>query len=156
MSKLVCTTAYEVAKKFLGIKEIPGYKDNPFIVWALSLCGLPDSHDEVPWCSAFVHVPCLMLGLPTSGSAAARSWLKIGRKVSLDEAEIGFDIVILKRGIGEQPGPEIINAPGHVGFFGGIIILENKINLLAGNQHNSVSIEPFGIERILDIRRIYE
>jgi uncharacterized protein (TIGR02594 family) len=145
-------TVYDIACKFIGMKEVPGQKDNPFIVWALSLCGFQGAHDEIPWCSAFVNAVAFILGLPRSKSAAARSWLLIGNPVSLDGAEVGNDIVVLKRGTGDQPGPEVINAPGHVGIFGGRI--NGKLKLLAGNQHDSVSIGFFDIENILGIRRL--
>jgi len=40
---------------------------------------------------------------------AGRSWLAVGRPVNLKEAEAGFDVVILKRDDGPQPGPDVIN-----------------------------------------------
>ena len=60
-----------------------------------------------------------LLRLPRSKSLRARSWLTVGRPVAIDEAEAGFDVVILKRGKAKQPGPDVIEAPGHVGLFTG-------------------------------------
>lgn len=147
-------TAYDIASHFLGIKEVSGQKDNPFIVWALSLCGLPDFHDETPWCSAFVNAITFILSIPRSKSAAARSWLRVGKEISLSGAEVGNDIVILKRGEGIQPGPEVLNAPGHVGFFAGVLPDIKKVRVLGGNQSNSVSFATFDEKNILGIRRL--
>ena len=131
-------TAYSIAKNFIGTHEVQGDKDNPFIVWCLSLCGFPDQHDEIAWCSAFVNAVCFMLGLTKTHNAMARSWLHIGTPIELKDAQIGFDICIFKRGTGMQ---------GHVGFFGGV---ENgMIRLLAGNQHDEVSEAMFPIDDTL-------
>jgi uncharacterized protein (TIGR02594 family) len=145
------TSAFQVALRFTGIKEIPGNQDHPFIVWCLSLCGL-SAHDETPWCSAFVNGICYILGLPRSGSAAARSWLNVGTPTSIDDAHVGLDVVVLSRGEGIQPGPEEINAPGHVGFFS--CIEGDRVKILGGNQSDMVSIESFPVSQILGIRRL--
>lgn len=150
-------TAFDIASSFLGIKEIPGEKDHPLIVWWLSLCKLEEQPDETPWCSAFVNGVCWLLRdwrIPRTDSARARSWLKVGKTVPLfRDAEIGWDIVILKRGPGPQPGPEIINAPGHVGFFAGFDN-SGRIKLLGGNQSNAVNIQSFSVGDVIGIRRL--
>lgn len=145
------TSAFQVALRFTGVKEIPGTKDHPFIVWCLSLCGLSE-HDETPWCSAFMNGICYILGLPRSGSAAARSWLKVGVPIDIENAIVGLDVVILARGEGIQPGPEEINAPGHVGLFS--CVDNGKVKILGGNQSDMVSIESFPVSQILGIRRL--
>src|SRR5690606_39921274 len=61
----------------------------------------------------------LFRSIPRTNSARARSWLRVGITVPIESATKGWDIVVLKRGQGPQPGPEIINAPGHVGFYAG-------------------------------------
>lgn len=151
--KKIEITAFDLAKRLIKVKEIPGSGDNPFILWCLSLCHLSGSlHDEISWCSAFVNEIAFRLGLPRSESAAARSWLKVGTPVSLEDAEPGNDVVILKRGTGNQPGPEVINAPGHVGFFGGIA--GQYVIVLGGNQHDSVNVSKFPVANILGVRRL--
>lgn len=146
-------TPYDLAMRFVGMKEIAGSKDNGFIVWAHSLCGLPDSTDEVPWCSSWLNAICWMLRLPRSKSAAARSWLNVGTPVSLVDAEIGFDIVILKRGAEPQPGPEVTSgAPGHVAFYAGIE--GSYVLCLGGNQGNMVSIARYPSSSVLGVRRL--
>lgn len=142
--------SWDVAYKFLGLTELTGNKDDHMILWMLQLCDKNIQHDETPWCSAFVNTIHFLLGLPRTGSLAARSWLRIGESVELIDAKKG-DVVILQRGNGVQPGPEQIFAPGHVAFF------DHRdgtfVYLLGGNQGNKVSIGQFPLYRILGIRR---
>lgn len=114
---MITTSAYKIASKFIGIKEIPGSGANPQIMAMLKLENLWPAGDEVAWCGAFAGYVAWLLDLPRSHSLAARSWLKIGTPISIEEAKPDCDIVIVKRGGG--PGPEVIEAPGHVGFFAG-------------------------------------
>ena len=79
----------------------------------------PDG-DEVPWCSAFMNYICWLLRLPRSKSLRARSWLSVGTPIDISDARPGFDVVILKRGIGRQPGPDNLTATGHVALFAGL------------------------------------
>lgn len=147
-------TAYDLAQRFVGMKEVPGTQDNPAILAMLRLDMEWPKNDEVPWCSAFINYVAWLLRLPRSKSLRARSWLRVGKPVPLGDARAGFDVVILKRGSGEQPGPEVIKAPGHVGFYSGQD--GATLHLLGGNQANSVSVAPFGSTRLLGIRRLHE
>jgi len=146
-------THMATARRFLGLHELPGAAHEPFIQWCFSLCKLgTDQPDETPWCSAFVNGVAFIHGCRRSGSAAARSWLAMGNPVALEQAREG-DVVILKRGSGAQPGPDVLAAPGHVAFFvewvsGG------RVRVLGGNQNDSVSLADFPIENILGIRDI--
>lgn len=147
------STVYELAQRFIGVKELAGEKDNPLIQWWLSLCGMgSDAADEVPWCSAFVNGMAWILDVQRSSSARARSWLTVGTAVELSEAKVGWDVVIIQRGSGVQPGPEVLDAQGHVGFYAGVNL--GNVLMLAGNQGNQVSIEAFPQGRILGIRRL--
>ena len=147
-------TAFDLAQRFIGSKEISGTASNPLILAMLQLDTQWPQQDEVPWCSAFVNFVCWLLRLPRSKDLRARSWLNIGRSLDPDEATVGFDIIILQRGSGKQPGPEVIDAPGHVGFFAGF---ESGIVLtLGGNQKDSVNVQRFYVNDILGIRRIFE
>ncbi len=140
-------TAVQLASRFIGVvQERPGSLDDPFIVWCLSRVGLPDQHDEVPWCSAFTNVIAWMLGLQQSKLANARSWLSVGDPVHLDDAASGFDVVVLQR----PPNP----ASGHVGFFVGHRVADQHVIVLGGNQGNAVSVVPFPVADILGIRRL--
>lgn len=146
------TSAYELAQRFTGIREIPGSEHNPQILAMLQLDYDWPEGDEVPWCSGFVNYCFWLLDLDRSRSLRARSWLEIGDEVSLGAAEAGFDIVILSRGPRPQPGPDIIEAPGHVGFYARHD--DERVWLLGGNQGDTVSIAPFDRGRILGIRRV--
>ena len=151
--KKIEITAFELAQRFVGIKELPGSGDSHQVMAFLTLDNSWPDHDEVPWCSAFVNYVCWMLRLPRSKSLAARSWLLIGSAVQVGYAEVGYDIVILKRGGQNEPGPEVLDAKGHVGFFAGTE--GEDVLVLAGNQNNAVNIQRFPLAQILGIRRIY-
>jgi uncharacterized protein (TIGR02594 family) len=145
-------TAFELASRYVGIHELAS-GDHPLIQWWLSLCGMPtDVKDETPWCSAFANGIAWELRLPRSKSAAARSWLAVGEVIGLEQARPENDVVILKRGQGQQPGPEVVRAQGHVGFFAGTH--GDYVMVLAGNQGDAVSVKPFSVGLVLGVRRL--
>lgn len=158
-------TAYELAQRFVNQKEIVGEVSNPQILAMLRLDAEWPKDDAVPWCSGFVNYVCWLLRLPRSKSLRARSWLNVGYAVDYEIAEVGFDVVILKRGGGDQPGPEVINAPGHVGFFGGWDssgvqgfytgeFKPSAVKILGGNQSDEVNVTSYNAKRILGIHRL--
>ena len=151
---MIKVDAYTIAQRFVGLKEVPGTGDNPQILAMLKLDGDWPDHDEVPWCSAFMNYVAWLLRLPRSKSLRARSWLLTGRPVHPDGAKVGFDVVILKRGGDNEPGPDVIAAKGHVGLFAGYE--GGKVLVLGGNQGDQVSIARFPEIRILGIRRLWE
>lgn len=150
-------TPFQLAQRYVGVKELsaPG-KDHPLIQWWLSLCtGFTiETPDEIAWCSAFANGMTWELSLPRSKSAAARSWLAVGARIDLAQATPGYDVVILQRGDGPQPGVEVLAAQGHVGFFAGWDG-PDRVLVLGGNQSNSVSIQSFPKARILAIQRLF-
>ncbi len=150
-------TAFQLAQRFIGTKEISGEMDNPQIVAMLKLDASWPEGDEVPWCAAFVNYIAWLLRLPRSKSLRARSWLQVGEPIIINELKVGFDIVILKRGKGNQPGPEVIKAPGHVGFYAGRSETIDYFipHILGGNQSNSVTINEYSRDEILGCRRLY-
>lgn len=137
-------TAYQIAERFIGTKEIPGNVDNPAVLSWLKLDGDWPQHDEVPWCSAFTNYVAWLLRLPRSKSLAARSWLGVGTPIDIQDARVGFDVVILKR----DPNP----ASGHVGFFAGVE--GGKVLLLGGNQGNRVCVSDYDYNRVIGVRRL--
>lgn len=145
-------SAYDIAQRFVGLKEVSGATSNPQVLAMLRLDENWPQDDSVPWCSAFANYVAWLLRLPRSKSLRARSWLNVGQVISLEEAEPGFDVVIFKRGTGSQPGPEVIDAPGHVGFFAGVD--GSKILVLGGNQSDSVSIGSYPKNALLGVRRL--
>ncbi len=149
-------SAFDIAQVFVGEEEIGGGMDNPLILAMLRTDNKWPEDDEVPWCSAFVNFVCKLLRLPRSKSLLARSWLDVGMSVELENAFPGFDIVILQRGGGDQPGPENTTAPGHVGFFAGMTPDWEFVEVLGGNQGDQVKISRYPADRILSIRRLWE
>lgn len=147
-------SAFTVAQRFTGIQEIPGKRSNPQILAMLRLDDEWPEDDAVPWCSAFLNYVMWILDLPRSRSLRARSWLNVGRPIPLHLAQVGFDVVILSRGSGTQPGPDVIDAPGHVGLYAGVE--GEKILILGGNQGDSVNIGRYPRERLLGVRRVRE
>ena len=144
-------TEFDLAQRFIGIKEIGGSVDNPMITAMLKLDNDWPENDEVPWCSAFVNYICWLARLPRSKSLRARSWLTVGKGIQLDEAVPG-DIIVLKRGAGNQPGPEVLKAPGHVGFYAGRF--GEFIEVLGGNQSDTVKVSRYPAKRLLGVRRL--
>ncbi len=147
-------TAYSIAERYLGMGEVPGEKNHPFIQWCFSLCSMGlDTPDSVAWCSAFLQHPFWELNLPRSKHAGARSWLQVGRAVILSEARKGFDVVVFYRGLW-RPGREVLQAPGHVALFHS---WENgHVRVLGANQSDRVSVIEKSTSDILEIRRVWE
>jgi uncharacterized protein (TIGR02594 family) len=151
---MISISAFSIAQRFIGIKEASGVASNPQILAMLRLDESWPEGDETAWCSAFVNYVAWILRLPRSKSLAARSWLQVGIPIQPGQAVADSDVVVIQRGDGAQPGPEVINAPGHVGFFAGYDAERGLVQLLGGNQGDSVSIASFPAQRILGIRRI--
>jgi uncharacterized protein (TIGR02594 family) len=151
-------TAFSIGQRFVGLTEVSGPASNPLILAMLRLDVATVAGDDVPWCSAWLNWIAWLLRLPRSKSLAARSWLNVGEPIELHEATVGNDVVILKRGTGDQPGPEVLNAPGHVGLFAGAEFddrgIAHEVLLLAGNQGNQVSIAHWPASLILGLRRL--
>ena len=143
--------AFDLAQRYAGIKEVGGSMDNPMILAMLRLDNEWPQNDEVPWCSALMNYICWLARLPRSKSLMARSWLTVGKGITLEQAEPG-DVIILKRGTGEQPGPEVLKAPGHVGFYAGRF--GEFIEVLGGNQSDTVKISRYPVKRLLGVRRL--
>jgi len=139
--------AYEEMRS--GVKEIPGAHHEPRILLYHGATALKATTDEVPWCAGFVGWCLETAHVRSTDSAAARSYLGWGVGVSVVHPPIGA-VVILRRGtIG--PGPEVLDAPGHVGFFWSHGE-PGRIVLLGGNQGDSVSLGSFPVHRMLGVR----
>jgi uncharacterized protein (TIGR02594 family) len=155
----VKATPLMLAGRYLGVHERVGDQHNPQIqAWLqLSSGGVnsPAMPDEVPWCSSAVYAPAYELDLarPPRPALRARHWLIVGTTVKPENAIAGFDVVVLKRGSGPQPGADILDAQGHVGFFvrweGSTVVV-----VRGGNQNDALTDAGFPASRILGIRRL--
>ena len=145
-------TALSLAMRYVGVLEIAGTGNHPLIQWWHSLCGgglaVPD---DVPWCSSFCNGPTWELRLPRSKSKAARSWLTVGTPIYLSDAKPANDVVILTRA-GATKDPNVLNAPGHVGFYAGYA--NGRVLLLGGNQSDAVSVSSFPDASVIGVRRL--
>lgn len=127
-----------------GTAEVAGAASNPKITQYLRTTSLPAEglDDETPWCSAFVNWCMVQSGHKGTGSAAARSWLTWGKRVTVPQ--IGTVTVLWR----ETPS----SGKGHVAFF--VRRDGHHVWLLSGNQGNRVSIERYPAVRVLDFRTV--
>jgi len=137
---------FDIAKTYLGTKEIPGKANNPLIVrWHRRLLSWI-SDDETAWCSSFANFCAAEAGYESSGKVNARSWLEVGEPVTLANVRKG-DVVILWRG--RKDGWE-----GHVAFLDHYNSVRELLYLLGGNQNNEVNITAYSTAQLLGIRRL--
>lgn len=131
----------------LGVHEVPGTKANPRITGyfkATSLAGNPlASSDETAWCSAFVCWCMEQSGIRSTRNTMARSWLKWGTPLPLDQEPPYGAVCIFWRGLPQS-------ASGHVGLYAGSE--GPSIWVLGGNQFNSVSFAKYPRMRLLGYR----
>lgn len=137
-------TAYEYALDDVGTWEWAGNAHNPKVLQYFNDVGhgwVQD--DETAWCAAFVGAMLKKAGVQGTGKLNARSYLKWGRPVDLEDAKPG-DIVVFSRG---NPN----GWQGHVAFY--VSHSKNHINVLGGNQANQVNVKPYRRSRLLGVRR---
>lgn len=137
-------TYMTIARSYLGTKELKGSADNPKIIEMYRTVGHTQvEHDEVAWCAAFVGHCLERAGFASTRKLNARSYLAWGEKVAgLEQAKEG-DIVVFTRGTS--------TATGHVAFF--LKVAGSQIEVLGGNQSDSVTIARYAKSRLLGIRR---
>jgi len=142
---------YTLASRFVGVEEVPGSGSNPQILAWLRLDNKWPNDDAIPYCSAFANWIAWILRCPRSKNLRARSWLNVGTPIDIENARPENDVVILRQKI-TDPGPDIIEHPGHVTFFAGMD--GSRILGLGANQHDSVNITLFDRTLILGVRRL--
>ncbi len=132
----------EIAKKELGVHEIPGHDNNKRILEYHQATSLKASDDETSWCAAFVNWVLKQSNIKGTNSALARSFATWG--VEIDDCLEGA-ICVLWRGTKAS-------ATGHVGFCVAGGKKEGVVKLLGGNQGDKVCISSYPVSRILTIR----
>ena len=129
------------ARSYIGEHEIAGRKHNPLILqWWIKIRA-PFTDDETPWCAAFVGGVLESIGIKSSRSAAARSYLKWGTRLA--KPAVGCIAVLWRL----TPS----SSTGHVGFVVGKD-KSNNLLILGGNQGNMVNIKHFPTRRVLSYR----
>lgn len=133
----------DVAKKYLGVKEIAGKKHNPVIVEFFAAAGHPGiKDDETAWCSAFLNAVMFEAGYTGTRNLMARSWLTWAHGDKVSVPTYG-DVAIFKRG----------SSPiyGHVAFFER---WDNQwVYVLGGNQSDAVTRTKISRDQLLGFRR---
>jgi len=141
----------DYAEGELGQRELRGAKHNPRILGYHATTSLGDwgrSRDEVAWCSSFVNWCFVKAGVEGTDNALARSWLRWGRKVELEDWELG-DVMVIKRkkrGADKRTGSR---GGYHVGF--PYRVTGRYVLLLGGNQSDSVCFSRYRWRRYLHV-----
>lgn len=135
----------EVALKEFGTREIVGRKHNDEVLKYFTETGHSwVKDDETAWCSAFWNWVAKKSGYEVSGKLNARSWMKVGESVDLEQAKPGDTVVLWRESRSSWKG--------HVGGY----IRHNAqfIWILGGNQNNEVNIKKYNRNRLLGVRRL--
>lgn len=130
----------DVAKTFLGTKEVPGKKSNPKIMqWAANLGGWIKSFykdDSIPWCGLFVANCMNAAGYkPVAAALSALAWNEFGIPT---QPRLGA-VMVFKRTGG-----------GHVGFY--VSEDDTTYHILGGNQSDAVTITRVEKKRFVGAR----
>lgn len=122
------------ARKYLGMKEIPGTKHNKTIVEFMeNLSGGSIRDDETAWCGGFTGFILKKCGLALpKNPLSARAYLDLPNY--LDRPAVGAVAVLYR---GDRNG-----WMGHVGFVVGRDV-KNNIMVLSGNHNNMVDIAAY-------------
>lgn len=102
-------------------------------------------------CASFVSWCLQQAGVPSTRSARARSYLEWGMPLAMELSWAHGAIAVLRRGGGGEPGPDVVDAPGHVGFLVDAPT-PDEVLLLGGNQQNAVNVRAYPNNRVLGIR----
>jgi uncharacterized protein (TIGR02594 family) len=134
-----------IAEAEEGVSEIVGPRGhNPRIVEYHASTSLSADDDETPWCSSFVNWVLVQDCKRGTNSAAARSWVRWG--VETSSPPIGAVCVIRRRAGGFESATGS-HSGNHVGFFVSLNADRTSIQLLGGNQSNSVRYSNFNMAR---------
>ncbi|MCL6622928.1 MAG: TIGR02594 family protein [Syntrophobacterales bacterium] len=121
---------------YRGVEEIPGARDNPYIIEAHQRTTLGATDDETPWCSAIMCLWMEKAGLRSTRSAAAASWRNWGRE--LEYGRVGCVVVM------SRPGGN------HVCLYLGED--DQGVYVLGGNQDDMVCVRRYPWDRVTNFR----
>lgn len=136
----------EEGLKLLGLQEIVGKANNPFILEMCKVVGCSwIKDDETPWCGTAHGYIAIKAGktipFPSSEIPRAASWAKFGTPVTLDTAVLGDTIV--KERVGGH----------HVALLIGRDKKRKKVYVMGGNQSNAYGFAWINEKDILAVRR---
>jgi len=129
-----------IARKDLGLKEMPGAMNEPRILDAFAAIGHSWlNNDEQPWCAAMLGHWLIKAKLPFPKNAfRALSWLTYG--AGYVHPMYGAIAVMTRQG------------GGHVGIVTGVTKDKKYVRVLGGNQQNMVCESFFPATRISSYR----
>jgi uncharacterized protein (TIGR02594 family) len=125
----------------MGVLERPGVADHPLILEMHAGVGLPNAHDETPWCSSSMNAAMLEAGLKGTGRANARSWEAWG--AHLAKPRFGCVAVLWRE--------SVHSGHGHVAVWLGEVAGSQMV-LLGGNQSDAVRVALYPRNRLLSYR----
>jgi uncharacterized protein (TIGR02594 family) len=126
----------EIAEGYIGVKEVPGPKNNPTIIKWLQRLKSWIKDDSTPWCGTFCAAVMQEAGLPyPSVFVRAKAWADYGSNLRTTHLAPGAILVFSR------------NGGGHVGFYVGEDA--TAYHVLGGNQSDAVNVM-----RILKVRCI--
>lgn len=114
------------AARYIGTKEIPGPRTNAIILKWWGLIRAPFRDDETPWCAGFVGGILESVGIKSTRSAAALSYLKWGQPLP---GPVPGAIAVKRR----DGGGHVTIVEGKADKAG------NYIVCIGGNQNDQVS-----------------
>lgn len=129
----------KTARRYIGVKEIPGRKHNSLISDWLAKLSAWWRDDETPWCGTFVAECIKEAGLPLPEHwYRARAWVNYGSNLRSTRVAPGAILIFARTG------------GGHVGFY----VSEDRTHyhVLGGNQGNAVNIAKIAKVRCIAIR----
>ena len=137
----------ELARSFLGLREIKGSEHNPEIIKFWKDIGINwAKDDETPWCAAFAGAILKRSGLNFVQTGLARNYLdfvKVTKSGQMLKQPAYGCLAIMWTG--SKTGQT-----GHMGFVVGEVKGDpNRLLLLGGNQGDKVSISAFPKSQML-------
>jgi len=126
-----------------GLSEIDGPLNNPHILEFFHEIGYTGvDSEETAWCSSSLNYFAKHNGYERSGKLDARSWLKVGDKIT--EPKLG-DVVVFWR---NKPD----SWEGHVALY--INSNDKFIWVIGGNQSNQINVTAYSKDKLLGYRRL--
>jgi uncharacterized protein (TIGR02594 family) len=133
----------KVAEHLVGTREVPGPRHSSAILRMWESIKVSFRDDETPWCAGFVGHCLETAGVPSTRSAAARSYLKWGTSYPDTGMCLGAVVVLSRPGSAWS---------GHVGFLAGRHPKKGLVYVLGGNQGDTVCYAAFPTARVIDYR----